>query len=500
MRETAAVRNRCATLVAALLVILGAALAAQTTVLAQERYPEAPARVVTEGMTAAQHLQRQADLSQQLLGELPSAAERASVPLTLEETSAIDAAPRPAVPLQIGLVKAVAPGIEVRGLARGPSDRQAGRRTGVLAYPARDGGLVWAAIVTSENAGAIRLHIEDMSLPRNAELYLYSRSGAAYGPYAGAGVDGTGEFWTATVFGPEAILQLRISSPVSDEDLRAVSFRVVEAGLITPRYAGSLQASPRVQAPPPPGWPCGNPNCVVDASCYNTTIADALSLAVAKMEWVQGAFLYSCSGGLISDNNPSQDNFFLTANHCVSRNNNAKNVNFYWRFATSSCNGSSCPSNAGWPYQTSGSTVAGTDRKGDFSLLHLNSAPPSGSVTLGWTAAPVANSNGTQLFRVSNPNFGPQVYSEHKVDTGAPTCSSWPRGERIYSRDIVGAIDGGSSGSPIVNGSAQIVGQLSGTCGFNPSNPCSSGPGEDNATVDGAFSFYFSLVQPIINP
>jgi len=83
------------------------------------------------------------------------------------------------------------------------------------------------------------------------------------------------------------------------------------------------------------------------------------------------------------------------------------------------------------------------------------------------------------------------------VDTSAPTCQSWPRGERIYSRDITGATDGGSSGSPVVNASSQIVGQLSGACGFNVNDPCDA---VNNATVDGAFAFYFSLVQPILNP
>ncbi|MCI0415886.1 serine protease [bacterium] len=396
----------------------------------------------------------------------------------------------------------MAPGIEVYGLKSGSFDRQPVRGKSGVAMPTREGGLVWAGVVTSKNAGAIRLHVEDMSLPGNMELYLYSRNGQAYGPYTGAGPHDTGEFWTATIFGSEAILQLHVSSAATKLDLRGASFRVLEAGLITPRFAGSLQNSshaPVAQAPPQPGWPCGNPNCVVDATCVGG-IANSLKLAVAKMEWIQGAFIYTCTGGLISDNNPSQNNFFLTANHCISKNNSAKNVNLYWRFATSSCNGSSCPSNSGWPYQTSGATVSKTGRKGDFSLLHLNSAPPSGSVTLGWTTTPVANSNNTDLYRVSNPNFGPQVYSQHRVDTSAPTCSSWPRGERIYSRDITGAIDGGSSGSPIVNGSSQIVGQLSGTCGLNPSSPCSSGPGEDNATVDGAFAFYYATVQPVLNP
>ena len=71
---------------------------------------------------------------------------------------------------------------------------------------------------------------------------------------------------------------------------------------------------------------------------------------------------------------------------------------------------------------------------------------------------------------------------------------------RFGDFDCLGAIDGGSSGSPVVNAANQVVGQLSGTCGFSPNNVCASGPGEDNATVDGAFAFYYALVQPIINP
>ncbi|HEV8703178.1 MAG TPA: trypsin-like peptidase domain-containing protein [Candidatus Polarisedimenticolia bacterium] len=463
-------------------------------------YAEAPMRYVTEGFTAEEHLQQQAELSRRLGAELPAAAmdRELRIRLTPDEVAAIERDARASVPLKIGLVKALAPGLELYGLSRGPQDRQPGRGTSGLAQRTSDGGYAWAALVTAEGAGAIRLHIEDMSLPRGAELYFYSRDGQAFGPYTDTGRNGTGEFWTETIFATEAILQLRVAGPSAERSLRDVTFRVVEAGLITPSFAGSLDITP--QAPPPPGWPCGNAACIVDATCVNTAPAPDLKLAVAKMEWIQGAFIYTCTGGLINDLNPSQDNFFLTANHCVSKNSNAQNVNFYWRFATSSCNATSCPSNSGWPYQTSGSTVSKTGRKGDFSLLHLNAAPPSGSVVLGYNTTPVANSNGIHLYRVSNPNFGPQVYSQHDVDTSAPTCSGWPRGERIYSRDITGAIDGGSSGSPIANSTGQIVGQLSGTCGLNPSQVCSSGPGEDNATVDGAFAFYFSLVQPILAP
>jgi V8-like Glu-specific endopeptidase len=487
----------------ALLVVGLAALGwALPAVAAGRSYSEAPMQVMTKGLRAEEHLMRQVALSQRLAGELPAEAlEKAiRVPLASAEIAAIDQAPRWISPLKIGFVQALEPAVVVAGL-----DRESLKLRPLAGGLSEQDGLVWAAVVKAEEAGAIRLHVQGLLLPPGAELYVYSRTGEAYGPYTGLGPNGTGELWTTTVFGSEVILQLRFSQPASDADLRGVSFKVAEAGFITRHFAGALNEGFLTPEPPlekagtDAVWPCGNQSCIIDASCNTNSPAESAKLAVAKMEWIAGAFIYTCTGGLVADNNPSQSNFFLTANHCLSKNSNAQNVNFYWRFATSSCNGT-CPANNGWPYHTTGSTVSASNRKGDFTLLHLNANPPAGSVFLGWTSAPVANTNNAHLFRISNPGFGPQVYSAHDVDTSAPTCSGWPRGERIYSRDVTGAIDGGSSGSPIVNASTQIVGQLSGTCGFAPSEVCSSGPGEDNATVDGALAFYFATVKPFIDP
>lgn len=457
-------------------------------------YAEAPMQVMREGLTVEQHLLRQAELSRQFLRELPAAAldRPVHVALAAEEIAAVDQGPKWKSPLRIGVVKALGSAITVSGLDRGSLRKAAGS--------------AWAAVVRADEAGAIRLHIQGLSLPRNAALYVYSRGGEAFGPYQGKGPNGDGDFWTTAVFGREAILQLRFSGPASRADLRRVAFRVTEAGLITPKFAGDLAGlfstpfdTAEKAGADKADWPCGNQACLVDATCSNVAAANPAKLAMAKLEWPSGASLFTCTGGLISDTNPSQGNFFLTANHCFSKNNVAKNVSFYWRYATASCNGT-CPSNTAWPFKTTGATVAATNRRGDFTLGQLTANPPAGSVFLGWTSAPVANTNGAQLYRISNPQFGPQVYSQHNVDTSAGTCTGWPRGERIYSRDITGAIDGGSSGSPVLNASSQIVGQLSGTCGLNPNDVCAGGPGEANATVDGALAFYFATVKPFINP
>jgi len=481
------------TLAILLLLVATSAFPAERSADAGRRVVEAPTIIHSEGMTYSEYRANQAAMISRLVGAVPASAMHPSVriDLTREEVAGVERAPRVSgTPLQIGLVKAVNPRLDVDGLQVGTGAGGPRRGPAATATPTADGGFAWAVPVVSAGAGAVRVHIESMSLPAGAELYFYSRMGEAFGPYRNAGPNGNGDFWTDTVFGTEGILQVHVAGPGRSADLGRIALSVTEVGVIMPRFAGGF--TPEVGV-------CGNADCIVDTQCDNSSQGNTLENAVAKMEWSQGAFIYTCTGGLLTDTNPSQNNFFLTANHCLSKNNTAQNVQFYWKFKTTGCNGT-CPNNTGWPYKTMGATVSATGKRGDFTLLHLNADPPAGSVTLGWTSAPIANTNGAALHRVSNPDFGPQVYSQHAVDTAVGTCGGWPRGNWIYSRDTVGAIDGGSSGSPIVNASVQVVGQLSGTCGGNASAVCESGPGEANATVDGAFAAYFATVQPILAP
>ena len=56
---------------------------------------------------------------------------------------------------------------------------------------------------------------------------------------------------------------------------------------------------------------------------------------------------------------------------------------------------------------------------------------------------------------------------------------------------------GGSSGSPVVNSAGEVVGQLSGCCGFNCANECDAA---NNWTVDGAFAAYWTQVSDFLDP
>ena len=102
------------------------------------------------------------------------------------------------------------------------------------------------------------------------------------------------------------------------------------------------------------------------------------------------------------------------------------------------------------------------------------------------------------LHRISNANFGPQVYSQQDVDTGSPVCGTFPRGNFIYSDNNTGGTMGGSSGSPVVNAAGEVVGQLFGCCGFDCADNCASAP--TNWTVDGAFAVTWPFVEEFLDP
>ena len=362
---------------------------------------------------------------------------------------------------------------------------------------------VWTMAVESSNATGLRLHITDMNLPENASLYIYNDRNEAFGAYTGKGPNMDGDFWTNTVSGPLAYLQLHVTGENALDTLKSTGFNVSGVG-----HLGSKFLIPFLQELRSSDYELSgvnslcsyNASCVMDASCYTTSTYAYINThkyAVAYMEFVSGAYIYLCTGGLLNNTRNDLTPYFLTANHCISKSTEAASLECYFQYWTASCGGACydpvpvCP-------RTVGATIkAGSSKTGDFTLLQLSQAAPAGSVFLGWSSTAVANTNGAVLYRLSHPQGAPQAFSKHAVSTTAPTCRSWPRGKWIYSKDTIGATEGGSSGSPVVNANGQVVGQLSGACGTNVNNVCDT---VNNSTVDGAFAAYYSLVSSFLAP
>ncbi|MFQ5525332.1 MAG: trypsin-like serine peptidase [Thermoanaerobaculia bacterium] len=354
-----------------------------------------------------------------------------------------------------------------------------------------DGGFSWTTAVRVPGATAVRLRFDRIFLPGDHELYVYSEDGQAYGPYVLRGPQGNRDFWSHTVSGDEVIVQLRYRPSAGPRPEGNARFVIREAGYIGDKFKISRGLTQMAA-----GFCSFNEPCVENVNCTSSpAVADARD-AAAHILFRSGGSFFICSGGLLTDTDTNTDRpLFLTANHCISKGREASSMEAFFQFDTR-CGGA-CYDPDGVVPSTVGSSILAKNRTSDYTLLELSESAPRGSAFMGWNSLPVAFSNGTSLFRVSHPAGAPQAYSEHSVDTGAGTCGGWPRGNWIYSADTLGATEGGSSGSPVVNSSGQVVGQLTGACGTNVNDPCDSAA---NATVDGAFAAYFPSIESILDP
>lgn len=455
------------------------------------------------------YISKQQDLYDWLLAEAPAMSPDSimTVRLTADETASIETDKNDCVDcgvrrkIKVALVKSLGLQVNFSGLEFQSIQDSAELYSGGMLQATPEGGITWTAAVESENSTALRIHLTNFSLPEDAALYVFNMFGEAFGPYTGKGINNNGDFWTNTVAGPVAYVQLRYSGAISERDLQNIRFDI----------AGVLHAGSRFMATMRPGEDeledVSSPNrfckdnvrCVEDAKCYTSSTwapIENVRKAIAHMYFVDGGSGYICSGGLVADKNTgSQIPYFLTANHCIGTQSVASTLECYWQYWTSSC-GASCYN----PYygavpRTDGATLLKTGAAGDFTLMRLSEAPPAGSVFLGWTNQDVAYTANVQLYRISHPKGSPQAYSQHKVDTQYTNSGCWPRGEAIYSRDVIGQTEGGSSGSPVCNASGQIVGQLSGACGqwWRNCKPSAF------VTVDGNFAYYYNQVSQWLN-
>jgi len=395
-------------------------------------------------------------------------------------------------------------GMDARALASGAVDVAGG-------VAARNGaaGASWAIELSSPDATALRLFFEDVELAPGVTLAVYNELGRVAGPYAGRGADGTGSFWSSSVFGDRIVVQVRADDV---QALRASRFTVSRAMHFGSGFHVAESARPRYAVGPSPDSTdfCGTqvPNCKVDGMCALQTNAGLANIvnAVAHLEFVDGGSAYICTGTLLNTSlagSGPRAPYLLTANHCISTQASATSVEAYFRYHTASCNGA-----CNWTLtQVNGSTLLATGAApnySDFTLLRLSPIPTgSGLMLAGWASGALVE--GAYLLRMSHPEGAPLAYSLRRLRknnsslthcAGAAEPTFMYSGLMTQSSDAEGAVAGGSSGSAavVLNDDASdvyVVGQLIGDCpdGSDTCNP------NANATVDGAFSASFPYLK-----
>lgn len=306
-----------------------------------------------------------------------------------------------------------------------------------------NGWRIYSVDLLAAGAMGMRLHLQNVSLPPGTKVVIYDPAKPATNSpvVTPETLAGQKEIWTPTLFSERAVLEIQ-AAPGSD--IKGLTLTLVGISHLYPQ----TKAYETIEG-----------TCHNDVTCYPAFANEATG--VARMAYIIGGNTYVCTGSLISGLAGQSGSLFLTAHHCVNTASVAATVELFWFFQTSNCNGP--PPNLTSVPTTSGADLLATDPASDFTLLQLRQSPPGGTYYLGWsTNAPAPNET---LACIHHPmgtykriSFG--NYYANDPDFWAVQWFS-------------GVTEDGSSGSPLLNASHQIIGQLNG--GFNgPGSSCSA--------------------------
>lgn len=367
-----------------------------------------------------------------------------------------------------------------------PSSSQAAPERWIVSTVAN--AAAWSTRLKVLHSYRLRLHIENITAPVGTIFTVWS---AASPPRAfGFDLRGPGgDIWTPSVAGEDVYLEARAPADAGQ----------VKGGFEIRELVELIAAVPV------------DNSCIVDASCITAGTYSPLATVrkgIAQLFFIEGSDAFVCSGGLLNDTDTSTViPYLLTANHCISTPAVATTLEAHWDDKTASCGG--VPPNLNTLPSSSGATLLATSVQSDFCLLRLNSIP-SGRTLLGWHSTALVN--GVTVSRISHPCVGgnpcttilPQSFSQTLFTTGpAGICDTdsdgRPWGDLTkfhYSTPLTGGIAGGSSGSPLLDSTGRVVGQLLGTCG----PPGGDGCDPDTYVVDGSFSATYPFISQFLSP
>lgn len=350
-------------------------------------------------------------------------------------------------------------------------------------------GRIAAISITSPQAVGIRLGIVVRRLPAEATLRFYAQGAeAAYeisgrevmetlerNLAAGDGGDAALTYWSPQIDGEEATLEIELP-PGIDPDQVEISIPGVSHIFGSPLAAQGDNVVKSIGD----ASTCNN-----DATCYSAWNPEGN--ATAKMSFVLADRSTNvCTGTLLNDMASSGTPYFLSANHCISKQTVASTLQTYWFYRSSSCNsGTLSPASR---TLTGGATLLYASSVTDTSFLRLNGTPPAGATYAAWdSSAPVLGTAVTGLHHAGGDlqkiSFG-AVQSFHECTVTDPisdsfTCSTSTQANAGYIDTLFtsGITEAGSSGSGLfktVGSSHYLIGQL-----YGGSASCSN-PGGSN--------------------
>lgn len=405
------------------------------------------------------------------------------------------------------------------GFVRGRADaafafdgQSESRDAGTYRLERVNAGVVYSARVRVEEAWALRIRLDSVVLPDDAQIWVIGEADGprdeplVLGPFGEELLDDTGGLWLPAAPGPEVTVEVHLPRFVARSASRT-SFTITEIAelfdLEDPWLGEEIRraaepANPRdeiVAAAKGLGgdWEA----CRVDATCIGTSELEAvenLREAVARITFMEDGITYACTATLLADQDYTGTPYLLTANHCFSTPAVAASLTAYFDYRTDVCDGTE-PNLFGLP-QVSGSTLLVTAPENDLTLVELSGLPSGDAHFMGWT--PDRPVHGEVMHSVTHPGGRSQTWATSTyIAEGEPSlCTgAYDRSHYHLSTRLEGATSFGSSGGAQIldREGGLVIGQILGAC-FQSSFEFCNGTTYDNVT--GSFEHNYALVQP----
>ena len=360
-----------------------------------------------------------------------------------------------------------------------------------------DGSYVTHIHITSTNALGIRARLRLPEGMTTGEIRVVARDGdiAVVSPLS---FSGEGEFWTPYTEGEIQIVEIRTPQNVAGRKIEVIDIGHFEVRLAP--LANELPATSGATGAGAAGRCSPDVVCTSNDAALDAAIAER-SKSVAMMNFASGGSFFLCTGTLI--NSPSQQNFFLTANHCISTQAEANSLSTIWFRQASACG--IVAGNGQQVTVAGGAQLVFTNQFVDSTLLRLNNPPPSGAVYSAWNASPLAANSA--VVSISHPSGD---YMKFATGIVSSTIQNRPDGlirfgqfeQEMYAVLFNrGIIEGGSSGSGLfvlANGSLQLRGMLFGdTTEINVSGLTCTNTAEN--ALYGRFDYFYPQIAPLLN-
>ena len=201
-------------------------------------------------------------------------------------------------------------------------------------------------------------------------------------------------------------------------------------------------------------------DCHPDVTCYPEWADSAKG--VAQIVFEKGGSSFICSGTLLNNRREDAAPYFLTAAHCVDREEHARSVIAFWFYRTETCNGerparSNAPRTAGARLLAAlgGFTDERANPDGDMALLLLTGELPAAVVFQGWDAEPQPlDTQAAGIHHPGNDLWGDFQRIAFGRIAGNRNAYAVVSHERGYTEP-------GSSGSAVFSSPGTVVGALS---------------------------------------